>query len=226
MKPILIVCATSLSRAKFHEAPISYYLKKIGYEIPAKNINYEVVYNNKLGLPEVYNQFLVEENRDKNILFVHDDVNIQDAFLQEKLEIAFETADIIGLAGAKFIKTTSPALWHLMSDRTTWSGAVAHLYPDETIGMSSFGPMPKRVLVLDGLFLAVNTEKILDAGLKFSEEFEFHFYDLDFCLTANQLRLKLSTCPIWVIHSGLGDSFQSNEWKRLEPIFLSKWGGK
>lgn len=216
-KQVIIVSATKMSEKEFwQKAPLAQYLKR---QIDS---SWHVVYNNTDGLSSVYNRWLIHDRfRDFIILFVHDDVNIQDTFLEEKLNEAIEQYDVVGLAGGKEITLSSPALWHLMSKQLF--GSVAHLFPDHLIRMSSFGPTPARCLLIDGLFIAVNTEKILDSGVKFDENFNFHFYDLDFSLAANRAKLKIGTWPIWVIHSGLGDSFRSKEWKECETKFLSKW---
>ena len=162
-------------------------------------------------------------NKDRIVVFVHDDVDIQDFYLLEKLNQAMEDFDIVGLAGASNINLKSPALWHVMSDKKNWSGAVGHIFIDKSIAVSSFGPVPKRCLVIDGLFIAVNMEKLLQAKVKFDPQYDFHFYDLDFSLSANIKQLKIGTAPIWVVHAGLGDSFRSVEWQEAEKIFLNKW---
>lgn len=215
MKDIVIIAATPMEEAEFlKNAELSKYLN-------SKDIERHVIYNNKKGLPEVYNSVLQDSKyHDKILVFVHDDVSIEDGFLPQKLDDAIQKFDIVGLAGGSRVELKSPSLWHLMTDRETWSGAVAHKYPSGEISMTSFGPSPRRCLVLDGLFLAINTEKVVKVGLWFDPNFTFHHYDIQFGLDANGLGLKLGTWPIWVVHSGLGDSFQSQEWRDSEKKFL------
>lgn len=223
IKDIHIICATPLSADDFWQtAPLANFLGKIDVEEDSR-ISYVIYYNNIIGLAKIYNKEITKKNKDKIVVFVHDDVDIQDFYLVEKLNTAIVDFDVIGLAGGKNINLKSPALWHIMTERSTWSGAVGHIFADKSIAVSSFGPAPRRCLLIDGLFIAINTEKVLETGVKFDPQYDFHFYDLDFALSANAAKLKIGTAPIWVIHAGLGDSYKSEEWKTKETSFLEKW---
>lgn len=164
--------------------------------------------NNKTGLSKAYNRQLVADNLIKHdiVLFAHDDVYIDDLKLKGKLYTAVENLeyDIVGLAGAKSIKISPPCLWHKMSKPQDWSGSVSHPVPDERLMVTNFGPWPQRCLVLDGLFLAVNLKRVLEAGWKFNEDYTFHHYDISSCLDANKLKLKMGTYPIHVTHASPG----------------------
>lgn len=182
-------------------------------------IDAHIVYNNKEGLPKVYNKFISEENRDKNLIFVHDDVLIEDIYIFEKLELAFSNYDIVGLAGSKECDLSSEiTAWHLMSKRGSHVGEVAHS-KDDSVWTTVFGPTPSRALLIDGLFIGVNVAKLLDTNTKFDENFEFHHYDISFCLRANQNKLKIGVYPIRVNHSGLGNSMNSEEWAKSHLKF-------
>jgi len=167
--------------------------------------------NNKTGLSKCYNRQLVPENLIKHdiVLFVHDDVYIDDLKLKGKLYTAIENVgyDIVGLAGASKIEIKKPCLWHLMSNREDWSGTVSHPVGGDKLMPTTFGPWPRRCLMLDGLFLAVDLKRALEVGWKFNENFTFHHYDVASCLDANKKKLKMGTYPIHVTHNspGLGD---------------------
>lgn len=94
--------------------------------------------------------------------------------------------------------------------------------PGEEIYVSSYGPAPAACRLLDGLFLAVNTERVLARGARFDERFAFHFYDLDFCLTCAASGLRLGTWPLWVVHHS-GGSFDSPEWREAAKLYREKW---
>ncbi len=64
-----------------------------------KRVTTQICYTNQEGLGSVYNRFLHPDNADKFIVLVHDDVRIEDLFFAEKLDQAFESFDVIGLAG-------------------------------------------------------------------------------------------------------------------------------
>jgi len=208
------VVATQKSQDDFNKnSQIALFLDKVGYRNKTK-----VFYENKLGLPELYNRFITENNKDKKIIFVHDDVLIEDLFFEEKLQVAFEKFDIVGLAGSKKCDLSKPAAWHLMSDKIDHVGEVAHS-ADKIVWTTCFGPTNDRALVLDGLFLAVNVKRLVETGTKFDERFSFHHYDITFCLKANKNKLKMGVAPIKVTHFGLGDSMNTPEWHHSASLF-------
>ncbi len=56
--------------------------------------------------------------------------------------------------------------------------------------------------MLDGLFLAVSMQTLISAkDLRFDEQFDFHFYDLDFCRSAGKKEVSMGTWPISVTHA-------------------------
>lgn len=208
------VIATQKTQEEFNKtSQIALFLDKSGYRTKAK-----VFFENKKGLPELYNIFLTENNKDKKIIFVHDDVLVEDLFFEEKLDLAFEKFDIVGLAGSKKCDLAQPPAWHLMSDRSEHLGEVAHS-KDKVVWTTCFGPTNGRALVLDGLFLAVNVKKLLETNTKFDERFKFHHYDITFCLKANKNKLKMGVAPIKVTHFGLGDSMNTPEWHHSGSLF-------
>lgn len=190
--------------------------------------------NNKKGLSSVYNQAIVQidkqilEQDDAIIIFVHDDVSIQDSMFCNKLARALQSYDIIGLAGGSLKKNWGHddyPLWHLMTDRH--SGIVAH--PTESDGALTsvcFGPTPRDVDVVDGLFIATKLSVLRTHNLTWDERFNFHFYDLAFCMRANSKGCNIGTWPIWVVHQGLGDSFQSDEWRNNRDKFIKAYYNK
>lgn len=208
------VVATQKSQEEFNKnSQIALFLDKSGYRSKCK-----VFYENKTGLPTIYNRFISENNKDKRIIFVHDDVLIEDLFFEEKLDIAFEKYDIVGLAGSKKCDLSRPPAWHLMSDKEDHVGEVTHS-SNKMVWTTCFGPTSERALVLDGLFLAVNVKKLLDTDTKFDERFSFHHYDITFCLRANKSKLKMGVAPIRVTHFGLGDSMNTPEWHHSGSLF-------
>lgn len=211
------IVATPKSREDFEKkSQMAFFLDKI---TTIKNTHYNIIFDNKEGLPKIYNQFLTEKYKDQKLIFVHDDVIIDDLFWEEKLTIAFEKYDIVGLAGSKKCNLSSSApAWHLMCNREDMVGEVAHS-KDKKSWTTVFGPTDSRALILDGLFIAVNVKRLLETNTKFDENFTFHHYDISFCLRANQNKLKMGVCPIKVTHFGLGDSMMSSEWNESAEKF-------
>jgi hypothetical protein len=77
--------------------------------------------------------------------------------------------------------------------------------------------------MIDGLFIAVNVDRLLDTNTRFDEDFDFHHYDISFCLIANKNKLKIGVYPIRVVHFGLGDSMMSPEWSKSQVVFKNKY---
>lgn len=212
---IIFVTATKGSgTALLRDRPIGFFLEKSGWGDKTK-----IVEKNTEGLCQVYNRFLTEEYKDKYVIFIHDDVLINDLFFEEKVLLAFEKFDIIGLAGAKSCDLSSehPA-WHTMTKREDMVGEVAHS-KDGKVWTTVFGPTDSRSLVLDGLFIGVNVNAALEKGLTFDERFNFHHYDITFSLRANEKKIKSGVFPLSVIHFGLGDSMNTDGWKESAKKF-------
>lgn len=173
-----------------------------------KDIDIAYNSNNKIGLSTNYNTILEKHSDNYDyIIFIHDDVYVDDLNVCEKLHTAHMEYDIVGLAGGINPRVTEPALWHIMCggfNSTNLRGAVAHTFQEKTIIMTSFGPTPSRVALLDGLFISVNTKKIKEVNWKFNENYTFHHYDIASSIDANKKKLKLGVTPIWVIHKSPG----------------------
>jgi len=234
MKQVLLVTATKTKTLEeFQQRPLAKSLQILSDIRYPDGIlfDFEIVKDNSAGLPEVYNRYLTEKNKDKIVLFCHDDVEIHDLSLVEKLNES--PWDITGLAGATQFTFQDKNLWHMCAPRGTHSGSVTHplvtqngdqIQTDPTKKLSTlFGPWPERCLVLDGLFLAVNVDRALETGWRFDERHHFHHYDIASCLGANEKKLKMGTYPIFVVHYGLGNSFMTPEWEQSNIIFKDSW---
>lgn len=172
------------------------------------------IHNNKRSLAEVYNEALDTTENDYLIL-CHDDIKIEDSNLNEKIIQAIgpdSPYSICGPAGITKAKIAHKNLWHLMAPSGKpfdgASGAVGHYTGKDDVQcfMSNFGPMPQRVTLLDGVFLALNVKEVREAGVRFDENCpsKWNFYDILFCLDANYYGLKMTTWPIWMIHKSHG----------------------
>ena len=80
-----IIVATAHKKEEFRE--------KAGIALTLDKLNVfntsSIIYENKQGLTKVYNSFINEENRGKKLIFVHDDVIIEDLFFEEKISSNF-----------------------------------------------------------------------------------------------------------------------------------------
>jgi GT2 family glycosyltransferase len=221
-KSLLFVVCTEYSKADFKLKSETY--KFFSDNNLEHNTDYVVFYENKVGLSAIYNKFLTSKYADRIVVFLHDDIIIgyHVTTLKRELNKAHQQFDVVGLAGATKIGLTFPTLWHLMKTGPM-SGSVGHGNSGWS-QMSNYGPSPARCIVVDGLFISVNVERLLAVGHKFDERFKFHHYDLDFCIQANSCGLKIGTWPIWVTHLSPGLlSLENESWKMSNEMFCQKY---
>jgi len=207
----LIATATQATRAEFKASRLFKSLQ-LHENNTVTSFDLEPTYKNTSGLCSVYNNYLTPQNlKDKDtIIFVHDDVfidsinfvdTVNDFLHNNNLKDKFA---VVGLAGGSNIQKKKPFLWHLVTKKETQSGIVFHPHTGFNFP-TVFGPTPKEVAVLDGLFLAVNVKKLQENNITFDENIKgFHQYDMKFCIDCKKAGLKLTTVPINVIHNSPG----------------------
>lgn len=222
---LVIVAATRVAPNPFMEStPLGRSMRRLSFD---RRIEPRPAFNNRDGLPAVYNRQISEENRDKTLLFVHDDVWLDDCFVFDRIEEALGVFDIVGLAGNTRRLPRQPA-WGFSTEtpftpeeRRYLSGIVAD--GDRPCGKPSrYGPPGLRCLTLDGVFLAARCATLLDRKVRFDERFLFDFYDLDFCRTAEAAGLSMGTWPIAITHASLG-KFGSPTWHAALKAYREKW---
>lgn len=216
-KLLIVICTQAKTDAEFQKLPIYPSLKK-QYEANSPKVDFHVFKDNRRGLSECYNEVLRDpKNVNSTVLFVHDDVELEDLFLYEKL--ISSPYSITGLAGAKsFNKQSNKLAWHLSAPREDHIGEVAHI-SEGRIWTTVFGNTKSRALTIDGLFIACKVKDLAEKGLTFDENFNFHFYDIVFCLRANEKKVTCGVLPIRVIHHGLGDSMLTEDWEQTSIRF-------
>ena len=228
MKPIRLVCATRQNPDNFIDGTaLGRSLKHFNRQ-PEPQL--QLFGSNSLGLSTVYNTALDVARKDPAILvFIHDDIYLCDFFWMDRLYEGLQHFDVIGLAGntrrvprqpAWAFTTTVPNLtW---DDRRHLSGTVGHGEGFPCRNISIFGPSKQECKLMDGLFLAADSEVLNRAGVRFDEQFAFHFYDMDFCRQVEQKGLRMGTWPIAVVHES-GGNFSSPGWREGYARYLQKY---
>jgi len=189
-------------------------------------ITAKVAFNNTLGLSTVFNQ-AIEQADDRAILvFVHDDVWIDEANFVDTLIAGLTHFDVIGVAGNKRRLPNQPA-WLFTDTALTWdepeylSGTVWH--GPHAFGEDKFyGEVPAACELLDGVFFAVRKSALNTAHVRFDSQFDFHLYDIDFCRSAREAGLSLGTWPIKLTHQSKG-AFGSAHWAQKCQLYFNKW---
>jgi GT2 family glycosyltransferase len=221
---IEIISATRLSEDDFwNKSALGISLRRLGYD---SRLITRLTFMNRRGLPEIYNARISAEDSNDILVFIHDDVWIDDYFLADRVIEGLRTYDVIGVAGNRRKVRHQPA-WAFLDTKFTWdesanlTGAVAH-------GKSPFGPIsffgavPADCELLDGVFLAAKKAVLVENDVLFDPHFNFHFYDMDFCRSARQHGLRLGTWPICLTHQS-GGAFGTRGWNEMYRAYIEKW---
>lgn len=195
------------------------------YEPEQLGISVHYEEKNTKSLQRCYNNF-IDDARKNDIdvaVFIHDDVHINTRDLYFLISEAADQYTVFGLAGATSCRVGSPALWHLMSKREDQRGCVAH-GDKRTYTYTSFGPVPSRCLVIDGVFIGINIKE-LPENVRFDESYpsKFHYYDIDFSLECNRNHVTLGVVDIPIIHSSPGLTNPDKEFYDGQAYFIEKW---
>jgi GT2 family glycosyltransferase len=223
---IEIISATRATEEEFWaRAALGQSLRRLSRE---KRLVPRIVPSNARGLPRVYNEALATAAADSILVFLHDDVWLDDYHFADRLIDGLSHYDALGVAGNRRRVSGQPS-WLLPDTKFKWddtenlSGAVAHgSYPFGAI--SWYGSCPAECELLDGLLLAARKQLLDQRGLRFDPRFDFHFYDLDFCRSARQLGLRLGTWPISLTHQSRGGGIGTASWQSGYRTYLEKWG--
>lgn len=190
------------------------------------NIRANVAFNNTCGLSTIFNNAIAQASDDAVLVFVHDDVWLDETDLANVVIAGLEKYSVIGVAGTRRRVANQPA-WAFIDTNFTWdqkqnlSGRVGH--GQNAFGeVSEYGDVPAQCELLDGVFLAAKKSILVQHQVHFDTQFDFHFYDLDFCRTATKAGLTLGTWPVKLTHQSAG-AFGSEAWQKQYANYLNKW---
>lgn len=191
------------------------------------DIELNITYNNSsVGLSKFYNSVIENAENDKYdaVICCHDDVCLRFANLTLAAKDSLMNYDIVGVAGGTQPKIVDKNLWHWMMGSSEYRGIAAHGDKLENMFVTTFGPTPCEVGVLDGVFLMFNSKKIRQSKARFDEMFKWHHYDIDFSLNCVKNKIKLGVWPILIYHQspGLRD-INNKEWLQSNDYFKTKW---
>lgn len=205
---------------------------------------YKFCLSNKESLAKRYNEAIKMglDNDLDCLILVHDDVILEEDPIP-KLEKLFDDYDLVGVAGASKVELKSPALWHLMGggfhngyDPCNLHGQVQHMVertPDNgglQVGMTykekvltNFGYRPHRVVMIDGVFMALNRKAMEE--MRFDEDCpaKFHFYDLISSLDFHLKGGRVGVGDILITHESPGLREYTQDWLNGEKYFLEKY---
>ena len=173
----------------------------------------QVINNGEKSLSQVYNEIL-EKAKTDIIVFCHDDIVFESKKWGKKILENFQKSDygILGLAGSTYMP--SSGRWWEMP--ITMRGIVNHQHNGKkweskySVNEGKISP----TLLIDGLFIAIDKNKIVK---KFDETFEgFHFYDVSFSFSNFLQGVKIGvTYDVRVTHLSIGQTNQQWEDNRV-----------
>lgn len=176
--------------------------------------------SNNVALTQVYQQMLDKKEINKNIiLYMHDDVDILTVNFGRKILDLFKNNieyGIIGVAGSK--QFDENASWWSYDKK--YGQVVHHKDTDGRSWLSAFSNdlegKIENVLMVDGLFFAIDPTKI-KSGFNVRLP-EFDFYDATFCIDNAIQGVKIGvTTDIRVCHHSLGN-MRENWYKNREIL--------
>jgi len=213
---IVVVFSSHLS-----EGENQHFIKHVNETIGAKHNT--VCYPNfgQFSLAQIYNDAIKTHKVDNCIfVFCHNDMIYKTRNWGKVLLNHFNHSDfgIIGIAGTTFIPDTG--MW--WGDRSKMYGIVEHTDKIST-WVSEYSPAfngVKPVIMVDGLFMGVDPDKIIRG---FNENYGlFHFYDISFCVDNYLEDINIGvTTSIRVLHKSVGQTNQS--WEDNRKKFASEY---
>ena len=225
--PIRLVCATRVAQENFlRDTALGRSLAVHRLPSPPELLLFD---KNSKGLPTLYNAAIEQAASSPAILvFVHDDVSINDHFWMDRVREALDRFDVVGLAGNTRRSPLQPG-WAFATPDFKWdspeflSGSVGHGKGFPCDEVSHFGRPGVECKLLDGLMLIADSARLIESGLRFDEQFAFHFYDMDFCRQAELKGVTMGTWPISVVHESAG-AFNTPPWRAAYEQYLRKYG--
>tara|TARA_R110000803_G_scaffold185989_1_gene248458 strand:+ start:107 stop:1615 length:1509 start_codon:yes stop_codon:yes gene_type:complete len=175
------------------------------------------IINNGESLTKSYNRGLKMVNN-RIVVFCHDDIIFEKNGWARKLLENFKNSDygIIGIAGTTNLHE-SGRWW---ADQSKMVGSVKHRHNGKTWESKYSGKFKNKIIetiIVDGLFFAIDKDKIKE---EFDESVEgFHFYEIDFCFRNHLKDVKIGvTFDVKVIHKSIGQT--NDEWEKNRLSFI------
>lgn len=232
---LTLVCATRACGEAFpQQTLLGRCLPLLGQFMP---FGLKLFTNNEKPLSDCYNTAIDEAGPDDVLVFVHDDVRIDDSKLEQHLSDALAVYDVVGVAGNRR-RQSGQLTWYLqppsLNSRggidTPWdtkhlSGAIMHgpCRSGEQAMTAHYDPSPSQVALLDSALMAVCVCRLRANGLRFDASLGYYFYDLDFCRSSTAVGLKLGTWPIAITRASGGRPIDSQAWADSRERYFRKW---
>src|SRR5689334_17850884 len=108
-----IVSATRLTEEEFwRDSALGRSLKRLAVD---PRITTSIAFENRRGLPEVYNERILADSKAEILVFIHDDVWIDDYYFPDRLVDGLARFDVVGVAGNRRL-TVEHVGWPYVDD--------------------------------------------------------------------------------------------------------------
>jgi len=189
-----------------------------------KNIEVVEIINNGESLTSAFNRGYKQSKYDI-VVFCHDDILIETKQWGKRLKKHFDNGEnygIIGVAGSKYM----PLSGKWWENPKSMYGKVKHTHNGKSWlseYSSDLNDGIESVINVDGLFFAVDKNKITDNTNPFDEDVKgFHFYDVDFCFKNFLSNVKIGVITnIRINHMSIG--ITNEEWEKNRINFVEKY---
>ena len=207
------------STRNYNDTHIEHIKKTAGV---GKNIEViQYINNGEYSLTELYNKG-IKESLNNIVIFCHDDIIFTKNGWGRKIVKQFQKNQeygILGVAGSNYMPNTG-RWWDTFP---TIYGKVRHQHEGkewDSIYSRSLGNQLTETINVDGLFFAINKERIKKS---FDENIKgFHFYDLDFCVNNYLSGVKIGvTYEVKITHKSIG--ITNDEWEKNKHQFIDKY---
>jgi hypothetical protein len=181
----------------------------------------EKVNNGEKSLSQVYNEIIDESSNDILVL-CHDDIYFDTNRWGKKLLRSFDNHSdygILGVAGSTYM----PKSGQWWEDRSKMFGVVNHEHEGKK-WVSRYSQNEehevKQTVIVDGLFISLNKNKIKK---RFDETVEgFHFYDVQFTFQNHIEDVKVGVIfNVRITHKSIG--MTNEKWENNKQIFANKY---
>ncbi|MDI1299324.1 tetratricopeptide repeat protein [Methylotenera sp.] len=222
---LVIVSSTKYTESEFWtKSPLGLSLPR--HRKQDSRFTISITFESSCGLSEVFNASIDQAKEDAVLIFIHDNVWIDDANFADKILEGLTQYDVIGVAGNRRRVPNQPS-WALLDERFIWddsanlSGRIAH--GENAFGeVEFFGDVPAECELLDGVFLATKKSTLKLNALRFDNQFTNDFYDMDFCRSVRAAGLRLGTWQINLTQQkavSIGNAY----WREKYKDYLNKW---
>jgi glycosyltransferase involved in cell wall biosynthesis len=180
----------------------------------------EKVNNGEKSLSQVYNE-IIDESSNNILVLCHDDIYFDTRNWGKRLLRSFEKNPefgILGVAGSTYM----PISGQWWEDRSKMVGVVNHEHQGkkwESKYSKNEEHEIKETIIIDGLFMSLDKNKIKK---RFDESVEgFHFYDVEFSFQNHLEGVKVGVVfNVRVTHKSIG--MTNEKWEENKNIFAEK----